>query len=153
MTRNAIIEILRSKSVDITKARVNLLHFLLKRDEKLTGLQEILKIPGKRFDRTTVYRTLIILCDIGLVYKIFDQKHRPLYAVSTRLKTNGDQIQSSGKENCYFQCEVCNSVFYLPCSFQNIKLPGGLIKTGINLFVTGYCPKCSGDVKNISEKK
>ena len=154
MNRNAIIDLLRSKSIDVTKARVEILDFLLKNHAVLTSLPEILKLPGKRFNRITVYRTLVTLCNIGLAYKIIDINNRPFYAVDKSLKPNHNDLnQPSSKEFYHFQCTSCNSVICLPTSFQDIKLPEGFIKRGAILLLTGYCSKCSGSTKKMAGKK
>ncbi len=153
MTRTAIMDILKTRSVKISRARVDIMYSLLKKGTKLTSLPEIYNNYGTQFNRITIYRTLITLCDTGLIYKILDTNNRPFYAVVKWLSAQSDQIQSSCKEYCHFQCESCKSVFCFPCNFQDIKLPDGLIKTGVNLFFTGYCPKCSGKAKNIPGKK
>jgi len=152
MTHTAIEEILQSRSIIITDARVDVLAFLLKTDKKLSSLNEISKIGNNKFNRITIYRTLVILCEAKLIYKIEVNNH-PFYGISALVDLPGGKPVRPSSEFCHFQCEGCQSVFSFPFSLKDVKLPSGLKKTGVRLFLTGYCSACSSNAMNHSDKK
>ena len=151
MTHTAVTAILISRSIIVTEARVDVLTFLMKNNKSLSSLSEILKIRENKFNRITIYRTLIILSETGLIYKI-EVNNRPFYAASRFLIVSDDKPIRPSTELCYFRCESCNAVFSFPYNLRDFKLPTGLKKTGVKLFVTGYCSKCSGNTNNVSHK-
>jgi len=151
MTRTVITEMLESRSIIITEARVDVLAFLIKNDNRLSSLSEILNIREQRFNRITIYRTLVTLCETSLIYKI-EISNKPFYAISRLANVSGNKPIRPSSELCHFRCESCNAVFSFPSDFNDFKLPRGLKKTGIRLFVTGYCPDCTEKAKSISGK-
>ena len=142
MKQDAIIKVLSSKSVTVTRARVHILDFLL-HSKGLRSLSEVLNKPGKKFNRVTVYRTLVTLCEVGLIYKIIDSNSKPFYMINFSWDSERDKMSVSHKEYYHFLCESCGQVISQPYGFSNIKLPRGFKKSAVNLFLTGYCPKCS----------
>ena len=140
---------LESRSIIITEARVDVLSFLVKNDNRLSSLPEISQIREQRYNRITIYRTLITLCEGGLIYKI-EASNKPFYAISRLANVSGDKAVRPSTELCHFRCESCNSVFSFPSDFHDFKLPAGLKKTAIRLFVTGYCPACTEKMRDIS---
>jgi Fur family transcriptional regulator, ferric uptake regulator len=153
MTRNRIIELLSDKSIEITNARVDILYILFRSDKKLVSLQEIVKLQSEKFDRTTIYRTLLTLCNFGLVYKIIDTDNKPFYGIVKRLNAYSNQMTIYSKDCYHFKCRSCKSIVCLVDSSTDFHLPEGFIKTGANLLLTGYCAKCSKQKRNVDHNK
>lgn len=134
--------------VSVTGSRIAILAFLLKQKNAFISLQEILKMPGKNISRTTLYRTLMVFCDAGIIYKITDNKNKVLYGLGRRLKPYVRTDNFSNSDNYHFQCRSCGTVYCLSQSVPPVELPAGFIKTDSNFLLTGFCEKCSAKKKS-----
>ena len=147
MRRGEIIQLLKSRSVGITNNRVRLLEFLFSHAENLISLQEILLREEKQVTRTSTYRNLIILCNVGLVYKIVDVNNKAFYSINTNAGSGPEEAREMSNEHYHFQCRSCHSITVLPQVLKPVKLPAGFKQTGAHLLITGYCSKCSEKYK------
>lgn len=153
MTRNKVIELLKVKNIDPTPARIEVLYYLFRKNDRLAALVEISGIDINQFSRATIYRTLLTLCKAGLIYRVLDKRNSPYYAVVKRQTPYSNQALLKNADCYHFQCLSCNTLVCLPLSARDILLPAGFVKKEANLLLTGYCSKCSAAIKKQVIKK
>jgi len=139
MSAQLAIDIFRRHGVNITPTRIYLLGLLLNDGRKLITLQDISRLSGGAVDRITVYRTLILFCKKGFLYKIVDKANKTYYALDAGLLDPAKNCN----EHLHFRCQGCGAVTCLPIPVFGYLLPKGFIQTDANILLFGYCPACS----------
>jgi Fur family transcriptional regulator, ferric uptake regulator len=141
--KDAIIEVLKSRSLRITQARISVLDVLMNQHGPISHqqIESILQERDSCIDRVTIYRTLHSLTDCGILHKITGVDRSYSYAY----KRDSDQQNQHGTEHPHFVCERCSHTFCLPELDvpKTIATPTGfeLKHTEVKLF--GYCPECN----------
>lgn len=139
MVKELAIAIFKERGIHVTFPRVYILSLLIS-GRKMINLQDIIVASSKKINRVTAYRTLTFFCDVGIFYKILDNRNKAHYALNSALTSSS---MNSCSEHFHFQCNSCGNVKCLPIPFSNTNLPEGFVKTGANLLLTGLCPECS----------
>jgi len=136
---------LKKHGLKLTPPRLKVLEVLISADRAVT-YSEILEANGKTVDRVTVYRTLKILEDIGLIHRIMGAGDVPVYAPST----GKDNARQTGfKAHLHFYCTKCQGVFCLDDhAMPSVILPEAYQVHAINLILTGQCRVCNFPVNN-----
>jgi len=132
------ISILKAHRINYTQQRIAVLQVFLDTKRVLT-LSDLSAIVGKEFDRITLYRTLILFEEKGLIHKILD-KEAPSYALCTH-----DTIEHNHSENhVHFKCSKCGNVFCLDeVAIPKIKLPANYVADQFNFLIEGKCENCN----------
>ena len=118
--------------------RILVLDLLQKKDAatSLTDLERDL-YPA---DRTTIYRTLKIFEEKGLIHIIEDGTGTPKYA----LCLNECEADDHHDLHVHFYCANCKETFCLPdTEIPHLNLPYGFFAAEMNLVVKGVCNKCN----------
>jgi len=119
----------------LTSPRLKLLNILCSSDRAVT-YAELLMSSDNPFDRVTVYRTLKLLEEIGLIHRIMGAVEVPVYALSVG--------KNGFKEHLHFACTKCHGVFCLPDhAMPLVKLPEQYQLHVLNLTLTGLCDTCN----------
>lgn len=91
-------------------------------------------------DRVTLYRTLNVFEEKGIIHKVFDLSGTANYAICA----SGCQAQHHHDEHLHFNCTGCKGVFCLnELSLPTLNLPAGFKAEAFTLYASGLCPKCS----------
>ena len=84
-------------------------------------------------DRATIYRTLKIFTEAGIIHPIFTQNEMTRY-----------MLKKEPDEHLHFKCSTCDKIICLPqIRFDSIELPEGFIKEESNFLVIGTCVQCN----------
>ncbi|MBS1917855.1 MAG: transcriptional repressor [Bacteroidetes bacterium] len=136
---NAQIEdILKRNQLSVTSGRVKILELFLGSAGALSH-GDIEKKAGERFDRVTVYRTLQVFLEKGIIHNIPTSDNSIRYALC--------------KDNCHaghhhdnhihFVCNDCGNTICLEnVTIPPVKLPKGFTSTQVDVVVSGICKEC-----------
>ncbi|MDD4510318.1 MAG: Fur family transcriptional regulator [Oscillospiraceae bacterium] len=131
---------LKIKNINLSHQRLKVLEYLAQKhchptaDQIFTDLQK--DIPT--LSKTTVYNTLRIMIDAGLVSGITIEDHETRYDIVT---------ESHG----HFKCESCGTIFDFPIDIDSL-VPGSLSNFKINnknVYFKGLCPRCLSKIHEI----
>jgi len=136
---NAQIEdILKRNQLSVTSGRKKILELFLGNAGALSH-GDIEKKAGEKFDRVTVYRTLQIFLEKGIIHNIPTSDNSIRYALC--------------KDNCHpghhhdnhihFVCNDCgNTICLETVTIPPVKLPKGFTSTQVDVVVSGVCKEC-----------
>ncbi|WP_118951688.1 Fur family transcriptional regulator [Taibaiella helva] len=130
-------EILQQHSLKNTKLRKAVLSVLMRSDKGLSH-QDLSRSLEVDFDRVTLFRTLHVFEESGILHKIMDPHGIAKYAYTAKPVT--------GKHcHAHFICLECGQVFCLDEEFplEEVKVPKGFSKKTIDVQIKGYCNKCA----------
>ena len=140
---NKIVSALKSENIRPTNIRKEILYLFFEVNYALSHSDILLKLNNK-FDRVTIYRTLELFENNGLVHKIVDNTGVTKYASHghggcdinfTHHKTN----------HLHFKCKECGHI-YCMCSIDvpDVNVPTGFELQDLKLSAEGLCKICSG---------
>jgi len=120
----------------VTHQRRLILEVLEESDEHLDAetLHDLVKARDPRISLATVYRTLAVLKEMGLV-----EEHR--------LGEEHSHYEATGDEHYHFTCLGCGQVIEFDTSLmmqieQELSEREGVCVTGARLHLSGYCAQC-----------
>lgn len=131
-------QVLREAGLRSTAPRIAVLRELqqLTRPVSHSDLAEILQ--GEGFDRTTIYRNLIDLTDVGLARRTDHGDHIWRFEL---VRTSGDGHANDA--HAHFTCTDCGTVECLPDGAVALQvLPRALGKGALEVQVRGVCESC-----------
>ena len=140
-------KILAGKGIRPTETRCTIYKYLKRKFYAIT-LREIentfIKKNGdnKTADRTTIFRTIKLFQEKGIVHQIDDGTAIAKYALSDE---KGLDL------HLHFHCTHCGNTFCLPNKVHRDSLPDKYEITDVNLVIKGLCIKCR-KAKNIKRK-
>lgn len=124
--------ILSDKKLSITSGRKHILELLIKSNVALTE-KEIRSMVEYRLDRATVYRTLKIFTEKGIIHPIITENLATKYV-----------LRKEPENHLHFKCTSCEQVFCMPAvQFSAFSLPPGFIQYESSFIVTGKCKACN----------
>ncbi|AEL28207.1 transcriptional repressor [Cyclobacterium marinum] len=130
-------ENLLQHNIKSTAMRLLVLEYLLER-ESAVSLTDIYK-DFEKSDRTTIYRTLKVFEDNGMVHSIDDGTGVPKYA----LCSDACDVGKHDDAHIHFHCDQCGQTYCLPrFRIPHFELPENFSKNEVNLMVKGICPDC-----------
>lgn len=132
-------EILKRHNVKPTAMRVLVLDYLINKQiaVSLTDLYEAFE----KSDRTTLYRTLKVFEENGMVHSIDDGTGVPKYA----LCEDGCKCEIERDLHLHFHCRICGETKCLTSyKIPEIELPPNHEAEEANLVVKGVCSQCRG---------
>ncbi|OEK03068.1 hypothetical protein BFP97_16755 [Roseivirga sp. 4D4] len=134
---NKFKQLLTLKKLRSTALRLLILETLAAQ-EATTSLFYLRKVVAKS-QRVSLYRTLKIFQESGLVHSINDGTRFPTYGLNYDLK---DFSLYQG-DHPHFHCNVCELTYCLPrLRTPDIKLPRGYKNKKTSLLLNGICPEC-----------
>lgn len=134
--KNKIELLLKTKNTRITNFRKNVLAILMskKRAIPVSFIEKSLV----NYDRITLYRTLKLFKNKGIIHEIMDNNKNSCYAICE--ESCGESHQH---KHIHFECSECNVVLCLDIEkFPDIKLKNYTIKN-IEIQAMGICEKCN----------
>jgi len=117
MVESELIEILRRFDLKITPVRLQVLNVLIKSDVALSHSDITDAIGDSSIDKVTLYRTLNVFNEIGLIHKVATEDRNWLYAIM--LYSN--QVPVSEHDHAHFVCDSCDKIFCFPISSSSNK--------------------------------
>lgn len=121
-----------------TAMRLLVLEYLLGQKAAIS-LTDLYK-DFEKSDRTTIYRTLKVFEDNGLVHSIDDGTGVPKYALCSDACDVGEHDDA----HIHFHCDQCGQTYCLPrFRIPHFELPENFSKNEVNLVVKGVCSQCS----------
>lgn len=135
---NDIKEILRKNQLSVTSSRERILQLFLEQQGALAH-GDIEKRAGEKFDRVTVYRTLQVFVEKGIVHTIPTADNSILYA----LCKDNCEAGHHHDHHVHFECDHCGTTYCLDdVVTPDIKLPAGYSTEQIDVVVKGRCRAC-----------
>ena len=130
-------DILRRKHLSVTDSRKKILSLFLNSHDALTH-GDIETKAGEKFDRVTVYRTLQIFVEKGIVHTI------PTADNSIRYALCKDCEEGHHHDNhVHFVCSNCHKTICLDDVVSpNIPLPEGYVAQNVQVVINGLCKDC-----------
>ncbi len=131
-------QILKRNQLSVTASREKILHLFLEQTGALAH-GDIEKKAGEKFDRVTVYRTLQIFVEKGIIHTIPTADNSILYALCKDDCEEGHHHD----HHIHFVCTQCNNTYCLDdVVTPDIRLPQGYTSTQIDVVVEGTCKNC-----------
>ena len=131
-------QILKRNQLSVTASREKILQLFLEQPGALAH-GAIDKKAGEKFDRVTVYRTLQIFVEKGIIHTIPTADNSILYALCKDDCEEGHHHD----HHIHFVCTQCNNTYCLDdVVTPDIRLPQGYTSTQIDVVVEGTCKNC-----------
>jgi Fur family ferric uptake transcriptional regulator len=132
-------DILKRNQLSVTSGRRKILELFLHHEGALSH-SDIERKAGEKFDRVTVYRTLQIFLEKGLIHNIPTADNSIRYALC-KDNCSGGHHQD---DHVHFICNACgNTVCLEEVNVPAIKLPRGFIAEQVEMLVSGVCKSCN----------
>ena len=132
-------EILRKNQLSVTSSREKILQLFLDQQGALAH-GDIEKLAGEKFDRVTVYRTLQVFVEKGIIHTIPTADNSILYA----LCKDNCEAGHHHDHHVHFECSQCGITYCLDgVVTPAIKLPQGYTAANIDVLVKGICKVCT----------
>jgi Fur family transcriptional regulator, ferric uptake regulator len=131
-------EILKTNQLSITDSRKKILGLFLGSEGALAHA-DIEKNAGEKFDRVTVYRTLQVFVDKGIIHTIPTPDNSIKYALCKDDCSEGHHHD----HHVHFQCRQCGNTYCLDdITTPEVKLPKGYAAEQIEVVINGVCKNC-----------
>lgn len=131
-----MVQALQQAGYRLTQPRLAVVQVLEENAEGLTPeeIHQLAKATYAPLGLVTVYRTLEVLDELGLVRRVHSEERCTRYA-------------SAGPEQHYLVCETCHRVLEFPCHgleglIEGVQSGTGYAITGHLLELRGICPAC-----------
>ncbi len=135
---NRVAELLRRNHLSVTESRKKILLLFLQHKDALTH-GDIEKKAGEKFDRVTIYRTLQIFMEKGIIHAIPTADNAVRYALCKDC-TEGHHHD----EHVHFVCSNCNTTICLDNVVSpQIELPKGYKADNVQVVINGRCERCT----------
>ncbi|MFN8242503.1 MAG: Fur family transcriptional regulator [Ferruginibacter sp.] len=134
----AMNEIFRKNHLSVTDSRKRILELFLRSEGALTHA-DIEKNAGQSFDRVTVYRTLQVFVEKGIIHQIPTTDNSILYALCRDNCAEGHHHDN----HVHFVCEQCAKTICLEdVTVPDVRLPRGFKPSHAQMVVSGICGDC-----------
>lgn len=131
-------QILKTNQLSITGSRKKILGMFLNSPGALAHA-DIEKNAGEKFDRVTIYRTLQVFVDKGIIHTIPTPDNSIKYALCKDECSQGHHHD----HHVHFQCKQCGNTYCLDeVTTPEIKLPKGYMPEQIEVVINGVCKNC-----------
>jgi Fur family ferric uptake transcriptional regulator len=131
-------EILKTNNLSVTDSRKKILGLFLSSQGALAHA-DIERNAGEKFDRVTVYRTLQVFVDKGIIHTIPTPDNSIKYALCKDECSEGHHHD----HHIHFQCKECGNTYCLDeVTTPDIKLPKGYAPEQIEVVISGVCKNC-----------
>jgi Fur family ferric uptake transcriptional regulator len=130
--------ILKKNKLSVTASREKILNLFLEQTGALAH-GDIEKRAGEKFDRVTIYRTLQVFVEKGIIHTIPTADNSVLYALCKDDCKEGHHHD----HHIHFVCNLCNHTYCLDdVVTPGIKLPKGYSMSQMDVIVEGVCKNC-----------
>lgn len=132
-------ELLAKENLSKTQVRTEIINLLKQRNYALSE-QEIKDRLFRKYNRTTIYRTLKTFLEHNIIHQIVDDKSVARYVI------NKEYIRKRNfyKEHLHFKCKACGRLFCLENTpVKQYNLPEGFTFEKSEFLVIGICRDCN----------
>jgi Fur family ferric uptake transcriptional regulator len=134
----AVRDLLKKNQLSITESRVRILD-LFYRSKGALAHADIEKKAGDHIDRVTIYRTLQVFEEKGMIHTIPSSDNAVKYALCKDACGAGHHHDN----HVHFVCDRCKKTTCLEdVLVPEVKLPRGFIPMESNMVVNGTCKDC-----------
>lgn len=131
-------DILKKNQLSVTDSRKSILDLFMHSGGALAHA-DIEKQTGEKFDRVTVYRTLQVFMEKGIIHTIPTSDNSIRYALCKDECAGGHHHDN----HVHFLCTVCEVTTCLDLvTVPQISLPKGFKVLDSQMIVKGICEKC-----------
>lgn len=135
---NEVLSILKRNHLSVTGSRQKILELFLHANGALEHA-DIEKRTGESFDRVTVYRTLQLFVEKGLIHLIPTTDNAIKYALCKEDCEAGHHQDN----HVHFICNKCSKTICLDdVTIPAVKLPKDFLPNHTEMVVTGVCGDC-----------
>jgi Fur family transcriptional regulator, ferric uptake regulator len=135
---NDVKDILKKNKLSVTASREKILNLFIGQPGALAH-GDIEKRAGEKFDRVTIYRTLQVFVEKGIIHTIPTADNSVRYALCKDDCAEGHHHD----HHIHFVCTHCHNTYCLDdVVTPAIKLPKGYSATHIEVVVEGICKNC-----------
>jgi Fur family transcriptional regulator, ferric uptake regulator len=136
--REAVDHILKKNQLSVTGSRKKILELFLNNEGALAHA-DIERKAGEKFDRVTVYRTLQVFVEKGIIHSIPTADNSIRYALCKE-----DCVEGHHHDNhVHFICSHCERTTCMDgVTVPEVKLPRGFTSEHYEMVVTGVCKDC-----------
>lgn len=132
-------ELLRGHDIRHTDGRVAILEHFDQMGHALSQ-PDLEKALGDQYDRVTIYRTLTLYLDKGILHKVLDDSGAMKYA----LCPDACDAHDHRHEHVHFKCTRCGNTNCIEdLEVPMITLPQGYTLLEANLLLSGICRQCN----------
>jgi len=136
-------ELLRSKGMHVTNVRLAALRVFIESSSAMSQQELASKIPFKT-DRVTIYRTLNIFLEKGILHKVVDTEGETKFALCLHEHHHDEKMIRPEDFHPHFKCSQCDRIICLEdIQIPEPQLPPGYILENYHLSVSGYCAACA----------
>jgi Fur family ferric uptake transcriptional regulator len=134
----AVDNILKRNQLSVTDSRKKILELFLHNEGALAHA-DIERKAGEKFDRVTVYRTLQVFVEKGIIHSIPTADNSIRYALC-----KDDCAEGHHHDNhVHFICSNCEKTICMDdVTIPEVKLPRGFTPDRYEMVVTGICKDC-----------
>ena len=137
VSKEKLVDLLKSHDLRVTEKRIGVLRIIQGYGSAIphSKIQELLK----KFDRVTLYRTILTLVESGIIHKIQVEDQEVFYALCGQTCNT----QEHHHEHIHFHCSECETVSCVePMKQLQVQLEGYHIMQ-VNIQVNGVCAECT----------
>jgi Fur family ferric uptake transcriptional regulator len=132
-------EILKSNNMSVTASRQQILSLFFDKDRGALRHSDIEK-QLENLDRVTIYRTLQVFTDKGLIHPISGSDGVTRYALCKGNCSEGHHHDN----HVHFYCQKCGETQCLnEVQIPKVDLPGMFAVRNIEMLINGICQHCS----------
>ncbi|MDD3514477.1 MAG: Fur family transcriptional regulator [Aminobacteriaceae bacterium] len=132
-------DLLRERGIRPTELRKEVLRILFGAGRPLSWKDTFTRFTEKRVNKVSLYRTLSLLEEKGLVHKILGTDGAWHYCAHL---VEGKKCPGN---HPHFLCLACGRMFCLEDQpLPTVQVPEGCVVEGKQLLAYGRCPSCSG---------
>lgn len=135
------VEFLKDFGLRNTQCRKDVLSIFIHQQNLSISQGEIEKHVGDKYDRATVYRTLMTFEEKGIIHRVIVEGHGAQFALCSE---NCEEEGHHHHDHIHFKCTSCDKTECLnDISVVNVQLPDGYEKKQANYLIIGICASCS----------
>lgn len=125
-------QLLDNHKLSITEGRMNILNIFIRSKVGLSETDIRDKLQSK-MDRATIYRTLKIFRETGIIHPVSAEGSATKYV-----------LKKEPIEHLHFKCTKCGDITCLAdIEINGYKLPRGYTKSESNFLIIGICNECN----------
>ncbi len=129
---------MKQNQLSITEGRMKILEVFLSNLNALSH-SDIESITGDSFDRVTIYRTLQVFAEKGIIHQIPTTDNSIKYALCKENCAPGHHHDN----HVHFICERCHKTFCLEeVHIPDVILPEGFRPRRAEMILSGICKQC-----------
>lgn len=137
--QTALVRILKNHQIRKTGSRLDILRQFTEHHHALSQ-PDLEKALNDQYDRVTIYRTLTLYQEKGLIHTVLDDAGAMKYALCKEMCSDA----THNHDHVHFKCNKCSQTTCLDeVLIPPLKLPGGYSKQEQNLLITGICDQCN----------